>query len=40
MNKRLKKKIRKQYNDWYSKNRMDFKSKKERKQWVSFVTNA
>lgn len=40
MNKRLKKKIRKQYNTWYSKNQMYFNTEKERMEWVNCITNA
>lgn len=40
MNKRIKKKKRKLYNNLYSKMKMTFKSEKERKTWVSFITNA
>ena len=43
MNKRLKKKIRKKETNIYSienQDKLDFKSEKERKAWVSYVTNA
>lgn len=40
MNKRLKKKKHKQYNDLYSKTKMTFNSEKERKTWVKYITNA
>jgi hypothetical protein len=40
MSKRLKKKIRKQYNDLYSKNNMIFNAERERKEWVKYMTNA
>jgi hypothetical protein len=40
MNKRLKKKKRKAYNNRYSKNNIEFTSEKERKLWVRYITNA
>lgn len=39
MNKRLKKKMRKRYIELFS-NKLEFKSEKERKKWVSYMTNA
>jgi len=42
MNKRIKKKMRKQYDDDYSKyyfKSFGFKSEKERKAWVSYMVN-
>lgn len=39
MNKRIKKKKRKQYDDDYSKE-LGFKSDKERKNWVSYMINS
>jgi hypothetical protein len=40
MNKRIKKKKIKNYNEWYSIHKMSFNSEKERKEWVRSITNA